>query len=284
MADPGHQVGDIILRYPVSRVLGEGGTGRTYLLVDGRTNLCGKLFFDPTPADRAHSQRPRRFQRRQEQLLKALTFPASVHMKYFGEDGGFFVKITEFLTHQTLPQVLGRMNRADRWNAALCLAAALADMERLGVVSLDLKPDNLMLDPRGVVLRIIDFDAGYVVGGEAPERSGTECYFSPEALIWFSGPSTRDPLPGPPSDMFTAGLLLYEIFSGRRVALDCREEPVLWIAQGGDMASLPGWRQVPMGIQGLIRAMVRLDPSRRLKATALLSMMQNHFVAENRRN
>ena len=93
-------------------------------------------------------------------------------------------------------------------------AVGLAEAHRLGVIHRDLKPANIMID-RGGVTVIVDFGlARGELGGE-PDLTevgtflGTRPYASPEQ--WSGDPSRI----GPASDIYSMGVVLYQMLSGR---------------------------------------------------------------------
>jgi serine/threonine-protein kinase len=126
-------------------------------------------------------------------------------------DGHVFLSM-EYVDGGDLAQVLERLGRPGREKAQeiarqICLGLAAAHEN--GILHRDLKPANIMLDGRGRV-RITDFGlAGFAADlGSAVERAGTPAYMAPEQLQ--NGEvSVR-------SDIYSLGLLLYEVFTGRR--------------------------------------------------------------------
>ncbi len=101
----------------------------------------------------------------------------------------------------------GRISVASglRYVKEICRALALCHRRR--AVHRDLKPDNVLLDRRGVV-RVVDFGLATFTDprlGFAPGSLGTFTYMAPETLL---GRST------PASDVYGLGLLLYELFTG----------------------------------------------------------------------
>jgi hypothetical protein len=92
-----------------------------------------------------------------------------------------------------------------RYVKEICKALALCHRQR--AVHRDLKPDNILVDRRGVV-RVVDFGLAAFTDprlGFAPGSLGTFTYMAPETLL---GRST------PASDVYGLGLLMYELFTG----------------------------------------------------------------------
>ena len=122
----------------------------------------------------------------------------------------------EYIDGEDLRSLLRRIGRLPGDKAleiARRLCAGLAAAHDKGVLHRDLKPANIMLDGRGQVL-ITDFGlaglAGQVEGGEI--RNGTPAYMAPEQLAG-KEVSVR-------SDIYALGLVLHEMFTGKRVFED----------------------------------------------------------------
>jgi serine/threonine-protein kinase len=132
-----------------------------------------------------------------------------------GDAGKIFTQTfltMEFVDGEDLASLLRRIGRLPPDKAvemAHQLCAGLAAAHEHGIVHRDLKPANIMLDGRGRV-RITDFGlAGLTaeIEGDAA-RAGTPAYMSPEQ---FAGAKVT-----PKSDLFSLGLVLYEVFTGKR--------------------------------------------------------------------
>jgi Protein kinase domain len=118
----------------------------------------------------------------------------------------------EFVDGEDLASLMRRIGRLPPDKAleiARQLCAGLAAAHEHGIIHRDLKPANIMLDGRGRV-RITDFGlaglAAEIEGADA--RAGTPAYMSPEQ---FAGSELS-----PKSDLYSLGLVLYEIFTGKR--------------------------------------------------------------------
>jgi serine/threonine-protein kinase len=118
----------------------------------------------------------------------------------------------EYIDGEDLASLLMRIGRLPSDKAietARKLCAGLAAAHDRGVIHRDLKPQNIMMNKRGEVV-IMDFGlaaiADQLVGPEA--RNGTPAYMSPEQL--------RGEAVTAKSDIYALGLVLYELFTGKR--------------------------------------------------------------------
>jgi len=127
-----------------------------------------------------------------------------------GEDHGRVFLTMELIDGEDMALLLKRIGRFPEERAteiARQICAGLAAAHELGVLHRDLKPANVMLDSDGRV-RITDFGLAGLAGSFTDIRSGTPAYMAPEQL---AGKDVSER-----SDIFALGLVLYEIFTGRR--------------------------------------------------------------------
>ena len=128
-----------------------------------------------------------------------------------GEADGQHFLTMEYVDGENLASLLKRIGRAPKDKArqiACQLCAGLTAIHAEGILHRDLKPANVMLDGRGQV-RITDFGvAGWADRIPEGEICGTPEYMSPEQLAG-EGASTQ-------SDLYSLGLMLFEILTGRR--------------------------------------------------------------------
>ena len=206
--EPGQQLGS---RYRIVGLLGTGGMGEVYRADDLELGQSVALKFLPerVAADQAWL---RRF-RNEVRTSRQVAHPNVCRVYDIGdEDGHVFISM-EYIDGEDLAGVLRRLGRPSREKSIeiarqICLGLAAAHEN--GVLHRDLKPENIMIDGRGVV-RITDFGlAGFLKELENAEaRAGTPAYMAPEQLT--SGKvSVR-------SDIYTLGLVLHELFTGKRV-------------------------------------------------------------------
>src|SRR5690606_27697852 len=122
-------------------------------------------------------------------------------------DGHTFLSM-EYVDGEDLSSLLKRIGRFPEDRAleiARQVCAGLAAAHSRGVIHRDFKPANVMLDGAGHV-RITDFGLAGLSGETI--RAGTPAYMAPEQLA--GGEVTAR------SDVYSLGLVLYEIFTGRR--------------------------------------------------------------------
>src|SRR5262249_48107334 len=145
-------------------------------------------------------------------IARQVTHPAVCRVYDIGEHAGQHFLSMEYVDGENLATLLRRIGRLGPDKAqdiARQLCAGLAAAHERGVLHRDLKPENVMLDGQGKV-RVTDFGlAGLedsIRGDDV--RSGTPAYMSPEQLTGREVTAR--------SDVYSLGLLLYELFTGRK--------------------------------------------------------------------
>ncbi len=141
-----------------------------------------------------------------------------------GESGGLPFLTMEYVDGEDLASLLRRIGRLPQDKAidiARQLCAGLAAAHEAGVLHRDLKPANVMLDRRGKV-RVTDFGlAGLAAVAGDEIRAGTPAYMAPEQLA--GGAATMQ------SDIYSLGLVLYEIFTGKRAFEAATLAELIWL-------------------------------------------------------
>jgi len=201
-------------RYRIVALLGKGGMGEVYRADDLTLGQAVALKFLPDEAARDEGLLERF--RNEVRIARRVSHPNVCRVYDVGDVDGHTFFTMEYVDGEDLASLLRRIGRLPGDKAldiARQLCAGLAAAHSKGVLHRDLKPANIMLDGRGQVV-ITDFGLAGVAddirGNEI--RSGTPAYMAPEQLAG-KEVSTR-------SDIYALGLVLYEVFTGKRAFAD----------------------------------------------------------------
>ena len=204
---PGTRVAE---RYRIVGLLGRGGMGEVYRADDLRLGQAVALKFLPVRVQHQPAYLERLIE--ETRLARQVAHPNVCRVYDLGEWQGRHFLTMEYIDGEDLASLVTRIGYLPRQKAldiARQLCAGLDAAHQLGILHRDLKPSNVMLDGRGRV-RISDF--GLAVTATQSERldalAGTPAYMAPEQ---FEG---RSATAG--SDIYALGLVLYELFTGRR--------------------------------------------------------------------
>jgi len=200
----------LLERYRVIALLGAGGMGEVYRASDLKLGQPVALKFLPEAI--AEDERALARFRNEVRIARQVSHPNVCRVYDIGEFEGQHYISMEYVDGEDLASLLRRIGRlpADKaLDIARRLCAGLAAAHEKGVLHRDLKPANVMLDGRGHVL-ITDFGLAGLAGQfqGADIRSGTPAYMAPEQL------GSREVTAR--SDIYSLGLVLYEMFTGRR--------------------------------------------------------------------
>src|SRR5258707_2661973 len=207
-------------RYRIITLLGKGGMGEVYRADDLTLGQVVAMKFLPDEAARDEGLLERF--RNEVRIARRVSHPNVCRVYDVGDVDGQTFFTMEYVDGEDLASLLRRIGRLPPDKAldiARQLCAGLAAAHTKGVLHRDLKPANIMLDGRGQVV-ITDFGlagvADDVRGNEI--RSGTPAYMAPEQL---AGKEVS-----PRSDIYALGLVLYEVFTGKRAFAEKFAGPV----------------------------------------------------------
>lgn len=228
---PPSLVGQQISHYQILSVLGKGGMGEVYLARDERLERQVALKLLPAKFT-ADADRVRRFVS-EAKAASALNHPNIITIHEIGQTqtqvGELRFIVTEYIAGETLRENLRRigLSLARALDAAVQIASALGTAHEAGIIHRDIKPENVMLRRDGYV-KVLDFGLAKLteknplaasVAAPGVERGGpsrttasgtvmgTAHYMSPE--------QARGQKVDARTDMFSFGVMLYEMFSGR---------------------------------------------------------------------
>jgi serine/threonine-protein kinase len=197
-------------RYRIVGLLGKGGMGEVYRADDLKLGQPVALKFLPEHllSDGAALARFHR----EVRVARQVSHKNVCRVYDIGEvDGRHFLSM-EYIKGEELSSLLRRIGRLPQDKAiqlARQICAGLAAAHDAGVMHRDLKPANIMIDGDGNA-RVLDFGLAGLVEefGDEEIKAGTPAYMAPEQ---FEGqePTVR-------SDIYSLGLVLYELFTGKR--------------------------------------------------------------------
>jgi eukaryotic-like serine/threonine-protein kinase len=207
--------------YRIVRKLGEGGMGVVFVAEDER---LGREVAIKTIRDSGDSSARERFFR-EARAAASLSHPNICQLYDIGDEEGRPFLVMELLEGQSLAGRLatGALPLAEAMNIVLAILTALEALHARGFIHRDLKPSNVFLSAHGV--KLLDFGLAREThvplapdattmrpGGGTPLTLsgmivGTPRYMAPEQLIASPADSR--------TDIFAAGVLLYEMISGR---------------------------------------------------------------------
>jgi serine/threonine-protein kinase len=197
-------------QYRIVGLLGRGGMGEVYQAEDLKLEQPVALKFLPEALAKDGAALARFH--REVRIARQISHRNVCRVYNIVESQGWHFILMEFVRGEELSSVLKRFGRLPQDKAlavARQICAGLAAAHEVGVVHRDLKPGNIMIDEKGDV-RITDFGLAGLMeefgGGAALE--GTPEYMSPEQLAG-QELTVR-------SDIYSLGLVLYEIFTGRK--------------------------------------------------------------------
>ena len=209
-------------RYEIVSLIGKGGMGEVYRAFDGslQRHVAIKIL-----AQDGGGEAERRFEQ-EARAIARLSHPNVVAVYDFGSEAGSRFIVSELLEGRTLRESLssGSIAAGTAIDFASQIASALTAAHEKGIVHRDLKPENVMVLPGGR-LKVLDFGLARLtqeelrdeVSDDAPTAAvatrpgtvmGTPGYMSPEQL--------RGAAVDARTDIFSLGVILYEMLSGRQ--------------------------------------------------------------------
>ena len=244
----------------MGELLGKGGYGTVHRAWDER--LCRHVAVKAVEGEAAGRVM------REAHAAARLNHPGIVTLYELGAENGVTYLVSELVQGPNLREhaAAGRLSDRDVAELGVEVCSALAHAHSQGVVHRDLKPDNVLIRARrGRSIRPGDgravlADFGIATVADEPTLTatgqviGTLAYMSPEQA---AGEET-----GPPSDVYSLALSLYELWAGHNPVAGPTPPPPL----AGSASTFPPWARaarLPTGLHATLAAALDPDPELR---------------------
>lgn len=204
-------IGKIVSRrFRIEEVIGRGGMSLVYRAFDLKTHqtVAVKVLREEYEDDKEYKER---FEREAD-VCKRLNHPNIVNLIASGTAGGISYITMEYVDGQTLKEIIderGHLPQEEAAHYALQILAALAQAHQRGIIHRDVKPQNMMVTKNGQ-LKVTDFGIAGIANSETLTTDGSVIgsvhYFSPEQAKGMKACAA--------SDLYSVGIILYEMLSG----------------------------------------------------------------------
>jgi len=242
-------------RYRLLERIDEGGAGEVWRARDERLGREVAVKILGQDADDAFRERFADEARR----AASISHPNVVTVFDEGRDGDDSFMVMEYVRGKTLRDVIADRGALPAHEAARIVAqvaAALDAAHEAGVIHCDVKPANVILDEQGTA-KLADFGIARAARGPREhELIGTARYIAPERVAG-EAPTER-------SDVYSLGLVAYELLAGQPAYADMETEDLLRQRLDGPAPSLRNARVgVPAGVDVVVRRALARDPEDR---------------------
>ena len=199
-------------RYEIIEKIGNGGMATVYKATDKvlKRNVAVKILRDEITTD---DEFIKRFEV-EAQSAARLTHPNIVSIYDVGVDGNLYYIVMELIQGKTLKEIIIKEKGPLPWkwsiNVSIQIASALEMAHRNNIIHRDIKPHNIIITEDGVA-KVTDFGIAKAVSNSTITAFGTTIgsvhYFSPE--------HARGGFTDAKSDLYSLGVVMYEMVTGR---------------------------------------------------------------------
>lgn len=265
----------VALRYRIGEILGKGGMGTVYRA--HHLGLGREVALKIVPPGVGEASATVRFEREARNSAR-LDHPGCVRVLDVGTtpDGHRFLAmdVLEGPTLRAELQLRGKLGAGEAIAIVAPILDALEHAHGRGVIHRDVKPENVMMTPRPV---LIDFGLSWALGDAQITRRGTTVgspsYLAPERALGEAGDHR--------SDVYAVGVVLYEMLAGRRPFAADTAVQLAFMHAHSEVPHLPvAAPGVPLALATIVHKALAKDPERRFaSATAMRDALDGTGLA-----
>ena len=272
-AENADRIGQKLGRYVLTEHLGRGGMGEVYA---ARDSELGRLVAVKLLAEGGEKSPVARFIQ-EAKAASALNHPNIVTIYEVLQLESRLGIVMELVDGTTLRALCGSAQPVDRvMHLGGQIARALAAAHARGIVHCDIKPENLMVRPDGFV-KVLDF------GLAQDLSSGTSASVVPAGTLRYMSPEqSRGEAATPAGDVFSVGIVLYELATGAHPFDSGSVFETLKALNETEPLPL-GTRNtfVPGALDTLVRRMLAKDPGKRPGAAEVARLLEGRIANDS---
>ncbi len=274
-------VGTVILQYKILEKVGEGGMGVVYKAQDTKLDRTVALKFLPPHLSASEQDKARFVQ--EAKAAATLNHPNVCTIHDILEHEGRIFIVMEFVEGQTLRERFSSINQHKAIDIGIQVAEGLSAAHEKGIVHRDIKPENIMIRKDGIA-QIMDFGLAKLrAGGSKITRLtkegstvGTAGYMSPEQV---QGQESDHR-----SDIFSLGVMLYEMFTGELPFKGVHESALMYEIVNVDPPPMSAVRRdVGPELDRIVFECLQKDPDERYNAVKDVAKDLKRFKRESSR-
>jgi len=215
--------------------------------------------------------------RQEARAAASLSHPNIVTVHDFGMDGGKLYIVMEYVPGTDLKTMLRQRGRFSVPEAVALMVQACAGIgyaHRAGLVHCDVKPHNMLVTPDGR-LKVTDFGIARALATLHPAEEdvvwGSPLYFSPE--------QAAGQLPTPASDVYSLGVVLYELLAGTPPFRGETPQELARLHMYADPTPIREYvPDIPEALEAIIHKVLSKEPSARYRTADQLGRVLVHFA------
>jgi Tol biopolymer transport system component/tRNA A-37 threonylcarbamoyl transferase component Bud32 len=270
-------IGTTVSHYTILEKLGEGGMGVVYKARDTKLERDVALKFLPSNLSTSGEEQARFLQ--EAKAAGTLDHPNICTIYSIEEHEGQIFIAMQYVDGQLLRERIKGMSQKQAIEIAIQIADGLAAAHDKGIVHRDIKPENIMVRKDGIV-QIMDFGLAKLRGATRLTKQGstvgTAGYMSPEQVQGHEADHR--------SDIFSLGVLLYEMLTGQPPFKGVHETAIAYEIVNVDSAPMSSHKpDIPPELDAIVLQCLEKDPGERMQSAKQVAVDLKRIMRESGR-